>query len=329
MSVPIITLFHPKGRIGKTSLVYHLSWMAADLGSCVLCADLDPQADLTSAFLDEDRLEAIWSAEPDRRTVRGAFGPLLRGGEDTAESYTETIEERLHLVAGDLALCSIEEELSDAWRLSLEGDARALRITSGFWRILTRAAEVAGAHVVLVDLGSNLGAIQRAALIASDFLVVPMAVDLLALRGLESLGPVLGSWRKGWEERRARNRRADFALPEGRMQPIGYVILHQPNRLDLPVRPLELWFSRIPGIYAKAILGESEGAGLSPEKDLNCLGSLRHYASLIPMAKEAKKPMFHLGPADGALASHAKAAEAARREYKALASRIRERSWGA
>jgi chromosome partitioning protein len=31
-----------------------------DLGLRVIAADLDPQANLTAAFLDEDRLEEIW-----------------------------------------------------------------------------------------------------------------------------------------------------------------------------------------------------------------------------------------------------------------------------
>jgi len=32
MSAPIIAFFNNKGGVGKTSLVYHLSWMYADLG---------------------------------------------------------------------------------------------------------------------------------------------------------------------------------------------------------------------------------------------------------------------------------------------------------
>ena len=45
--------------VGKTSLVYHLAWMYGDQRRRVLVADLDPQANLTAAFLSEDRLEEI------------------------------------------------------------------------------------------------------------------------------------------------------------------------------------------------------------------------------------------------------------------------------
>ena len=52
-----IDFFNNKGGVGKTSLVYHLAWMQAGLGARVLAADLDPQANLTSVCLTEDRLE--------------------------------------------------------------------------------------------------------------------------------------------------------------------------------------------------------------------------------------------------------------------------------
>lgn len=46
--------------MGKTTLVYHLGHVLARLGHRTLAVDLDPQANLTSMFLDEDRLEEIW-----------------------------------------------------------------------------------------------------------------------------------------------------------------------------------------------------------------------------------------------------------------------------
>ena len=38
-----VAFFNHKGGVGKTSLVYHLSWMYADLGLNVVAADLNPQ----------------------------------------------------------------------------------------------------------------------------------------------------------------------------------------------------------------------------------------------------------------------------------------------
>ena len=45
--------------------------------------------------------------------------------------------------------------------------------------------------MVLVDVGPSLGAINRSALIATDFVVVPLAADLFSRQGLRNLGPTL------------------------------------------------------------------------------------------------------------------------------------------
>jgi len=60
MSVTVLTFFNNKGGVGKTSLVYHLSWMFSDLGLRILAVDLDPQANLSSAFLTEDDFESLF-----------------------------------------------------------------------------------------------------------------------------------------------------------------------------------------------------------------------------------------------------------------------------
>lgn len=62
MSVPVLTFFNHKGGVGKTSLVFHLARMLSEMGKSVVAIDLDPQANLTSAFLDEDDLEALWES---------------------------------------------------------------------------------------------------------------------------------------------------------------------------------------------------------------------------------------------------------------------------
>ena len=55
-----IALFNNKGGVGKTSLLYHLAHMFALRGRRVVAADLDPQANLSGMFLQDDRIEALW-----------------------------------------------------------------------------------------------------------------------------------------------------------------------------------------------------------------------------------------------------------------------------
>jgi len=327
MSTPVISVFNNKGGVGKTSLVYHLSWMYRDLGLTVLAADLDPQANLTAAFLEDDRLELLWPDDrPHAETVSGCIDPLLRGvGDILDHPHVEPVDEGFYLLVGDLALARFEDELSYQWPLCLERQERAFRVISAFWRIIQRGAYQVGAQVAILDLGPNLGAINRAALVASDFVVVPLVPDLFSLQGLKNLGPTLHAWRHGWKERRDRNSALDLELPEGGMKAAGYVILQHAVCHDRPVRAYEKWVRRIPRIYGESVAGTNIEKDISFNNDPNCLGLLKHYRSLMPMAQEARKAIFHLKPADGAIGSHLTVALEAGKDFERLANIIAER----
>jgi len=66
--------------------------------------------------------------------------------------------------------------------------------------------------------------------------------------------------------------------------------------------------------------------GVRVDNDPHCLAMLKNYRSLMPLAQEARKPMFHLKTAVGAMGSHAIAAAEVYGDYKRLAMRIAERS---
>lgn len=160
-----IVFFNNKGGVGKTSLVYHLAWMYSDLGLNVVAADLDPQANLTSMFLDDDRLEELWEQGTDG-TVYDALRPLLEGTGDIDEPHVEDLNAGPGLLVGDLRLSATEDELSSQWPDCLDRKPRAFRVISSLWRILHRAAAAQGSQLVLIDVGPNLGALNRAALVA-------------------------------------------------------------------------------------------------------------------------------------------------------------------
>jgi cellulose biosynthesis protein BcsQ len=326
MSTTVIAFFNNKGGVGKTSLVYHLAWMYAELGTRVIAADLDPQANLTAAFLDEDRLEELWPDGNHPQTVFGCVQPLLQGTGDIAIPHLEDIEDRLALLVGDLALSGFEDELSDVWPKCLDGQPRAFRVISAFWRLMQQAASHHDAEVLLIDLGPNLGALNRAALIAADYIVVPLAPDLFSLQGLRNLGPTLRRWRKEWQERLGKNPVVDLKLPTGRTHPVGYIVLQHSIRLDRPVQAYNRWLARIPQVYRHAVLGESENGDIAVTDDPHCLALLKHYRSLMPLAQEAHKPMFHLKPADGAIGAHLQAVQSAHRDFVTLAHGIAERT---
>lgn len=327
MSITIIAFFNNKGGVGKTSLVYHLAWMYADLGVRVVAADLDPQANLTAAFLDDDRLEELWLNKERPYTVFGCIQPILKGIGYIAEPHVEVIQDTLGLIVGDLALSGFEDELSAQWPACVDGKERAFRVISAFWRILDLAAQSQDAKLVLVDVGPNLGAINRAALIAADYVVIPLSPDLFSLQGLRNLGPTLRRWRSEWQERMKKNPNPEnLLIPVGKMQPAGYIVLQHAVRLDRPVQAYDRWISRIPEVYRKDVLDESVNDYPSVHDDPYCLSLLKHYRSLMPLAQEARKPVFHLKPADGAIGAHLHAVQSAYQDFQHLAQKIAEQT---
>ena len=320
MTIPVLTFFNNKGGVGKTSLVYHLAWMYADLGQTVVAADLDPQANLSGMFLDEDRLEVLWAEKGPRSTIYGALQPLLEGTGDIMSPHLEQPGDRLSLIVGDLKLSSAEEELSGQWPACLDRQPRAFRVISALWRILQKAADRSQATLILADVGPNLGALNRAALVATDYVAVPLAGDLYSLQGLRNLGPTLRTWRSEWMDRRERNPIENFPIPEGNMCPIGYVVQQHGVRLGRPVKAYDKWINRIPEEYAENLLGLKGGPyPSSPDLDENSLATVKHYRSLVPLSQDARKPIFNLTAADGALGGHSTAARTAYQDFEALA----------
>jgi cellulose biosynthesis protein BcsQ len=255
----------------------------------VLLLGIDPQANLTAAFLDEDELEALWAATEPGPTVFGSISPLLRGIGDIAATSMREIDDRLALAPGDLSLSRFEDELSSQWPGCLDGKERAFRVISAFRRLIIDGAEQFEADLVLVDVGPNLGAINRAALVAADHVVVPLAPDLFSLQGLRNLGPTLRRWREEWRARVPMNPDPDLELPPGGMRPAGYVLQQHGVRLGRAVGAYQRWMDRIPGIYRTDVLGQ-DGDAPALTDDPNCLAQLKHYRSLIPMAQDARKP---------------------------------------
>jgi len=321
-----IAFFNNKGGVGKTSLVYHLAWMFADHGIKTLAVDLDPQANLTAMFLDEDRLEELWPDDEHPDTVYGAIRPILRGTGDIAQPGVEMITDTLGLIPGDLGLSRFEDKLSDAWPRCHNRDESAFRTMTAFHRLVQRGSEW-GAEVVLIDVGPNLGAINRSALIASDQVCLPLAPDLFSLQGLKNLGPTLREWRTVWAELLTKAP-ADLPMPKGTMQPVGYIVMQHGILDTRPVKAYKRWMDKIPGVYREAVLDEEQIPLFLPPvsqpiaQDPYCLSLLKHYRSLMPMAMEARKPIFFLKSADGAIGAHIEAVRNCYADFQNLAGKI-------
>lgn len=315
-----LALFNNKGGVGKTSLAYHLGFMFAELGHRVVFADLDPQANLSSLCLDEDRLEQLWKLKP-RPTIYGAIEKLRRGLGDVERVSAEAVTGSIVLVPGDLQLSELEDDLSQQWPKCLDRDERAFRVTTSLYRVVVDVGQRHGADIAVLDVGPNFGAINRAALIAADYVLVPVAPDLFSMQGLENVGPRLAKWRGEWRDRLDRAPALDFSLPAGTMESLGYVVARHSVLAGGAVKAFQRWIDRMPEVYRRSF-GQPPANDLDITSDEYCLGQLKDFRSLMPMAQEAKKPMFLLKPADGAIGGHQGAVRQAYMDFRVLAKRI-------
>lgn len=313
----IITFFNNKGGVGKTSLTYHISWMLTELGHSVLSVDLDPQANLTGMFVNEDRMEQIME---EGKSIFSSLAPLMKGtGDLKPPSPLVGKDGLLGLLPGDLKLSSVEAEFSNTWAKCLDGDERAFRVTTAFSRCVTQAAQKMEAEWVVMDMGPNLGAINRAILIASDYVVFPLGPDLFSYQGLKNVGEFLNKWRGEWTERKSKKPQdLDFTVPEGNMIPLGYIMMRHSIRHDRPVQAYQRWINKMPKAYKKHVLKDNR---VEKTEDY-MLAHIKDYRSLMPLSQEKHKPMFFLKPGDGAIGSHFQAAQACYKDFKSLTEKI-------
>lgn len=321
-----ITFFNNKGGVGKTTLVYHVAWMCLELGKKVLAIDLDPQSNLTSMFLKDSRLEQLWPDKGDHKSILNCIEPILEGVGDIKDAHIEPITINLHLIAGDLGLSTFEDRLSENWSKCLGGDKAAFRIMTAFYRIIYRAVEKVDIDVVLIDVGPNLGAINRAAIIASNSVIMPLAPGLFSLQGLKNLGPTLRVWREGWKKRLdEKPGDLNIPMPQGKMVPAGYIVMQHVERRSRPVKAFQNWVDQIPSVYNEYILG-SPNLSSGIVQDENRIGLIKNYQSLMPMAQDARKPIFLLKPSDGAIGAHAQNVTSCYSDFKKLTNAILQKT---
>jgi chromosome partitioning protein len=324
MAMRTITFFNNKGGVGKTTTVYHVAWMLSELGIKTIAVDLDPQSNLTSMFLSDDRLEQVY-ADNLALTILDAINPIVNG-DPAVQVHIEKVNDNLGIILGNLALSTFEDTLSDAWLKCLNGEIYSFRITSIFKTIIDEASSRFGAQVILIDVGPNLGAINRAVTISSDYIIMPVASDLFSLQGIKNLGTTLNIWKRQWNQRKElKPQNLTVSIPENSTKPVGYIVMQYSAKESRPVKSYLKWANRIPNVFREFVLGTNNEPISNVESDTNCIALLKHYRSLAPMSMEAHKPIFLLKPADGAIGAHVYAVRKSYDEFKAMTENILEK----
>ncbi len=315
-----IIFFNNKGGVGKTTTVYHVAWMLSEIGIKTIAIDLDPQSNLTSMFLTSERLEEIYEKNLSI-TILDSINPVV-SGDPYQPVHIEKINENLGLVLGNLSLSVFEDKLSDAWLKSLGGDSYSFRLTSIFNTIFNDAANKFNAAILLIDVGPNLGAINRAVTISSDYIIMPVASDLFSIQGIKNLGQTLKKWKKEWNDRITQiPEKLSFKIPSKESKPVGYIIMQYSAKESKPVKSYLRWANRIPSVFSEYVLGNPATTN-SVEDDPNCIGLLKHYRSLAPMSMESHRPIFLLKPSDGVIGTHTYAVQKSYEDFESFTKNI-------
>lgn len=315
-----LIFFNNKGGVGKTTTVYHVAWMLSELGIKTIAIDLDPQSNLTSMFLSSERLEEVYENNLPI-TVLDSINPVL-SGDPYKPVHIEGITDNLGLIMGNLSLSTFEDSLSDAWLKCLNADIYSFRLTSIFNTIFQDAVNQFNAEYILIDVGPNLGAINRAVTISSDFIVTPVASDLFSLQGIKNLGTTLNTWKRQWNQRKELEpANLTFDIPNNEAKPIGYIVMQYSAKESRPVKSYLRWANRIPSVFSEYVIGQQTQIH-SVEEDNYCISLLKHYRSLAPMSMESHKPIFLLKPADGAIGAHVYAVQKSYQEFESLTKKL-------
>lgn len=158
----IIGIFNQKGGVGKTTTAINLAAGLGRRNKTVLLVDLDPQGNATSGLgIDKSSLEYN-------------VYDLILGHEDADQVILETNAKNLSLIPSGIELAGLEIELahSNDWHYIVRNGLSS--ISDKF-------------DVIIVDCPPSLGILSIMALIASDYVLIPIQSEFYALEGTGQL----------------------------------------------------------------------------------------------------------------------------------------------
>jgi chromosome partitioning protein len=155
----IVTVANQKGGVAKTTTAVALAHGLALWGYNTLLIDFDPQGQC-AAYLGVEHESCVFN--------------LLIGASQLPQVVRQTGRDRLWLVPGDKRTSSAQTVLV------AEGYDKSL--LSGI--LHNGYVDSSRLHFVILDTAPSVGGIQEMALFAADILLIPTAVDFLALDGV-------------------------------------------------------------------------------------------------------------------------------------------------
>jgi cellulose biosynthesis protein BcsQ len=298
LRVPRYVIFNHKGGIAKTTLSVNLAAAIAEMGYRVLLVDADPQANLTSYLVEEDVVDALLdgSDEADGSTLWSALKPVAEGV--GPPKIVKPIERfgGLFLLPGDIRLAEFEAQLSSFWAECFQRRIRGFRGTCALSALVDVTASSVGADIVFYDAGPNIGALNRAILLDSDYFAIPAAADLFSLRAIKTLGRTLAEWITDW---RAISELApdDVYLIPGRPKLVGYVAQRFKVYGGGPARDYAAFFPKIERAVQEdviAVLQKVDADLVSLASSPLRIGEIKEFGALAQASQQQGQPMWQV-----------------------------------
>lgn len=337
-----IALFNHKGGVSKTTTVFNVGWMLAELGKTVVMVDADPQCNLTGMVLGYRGLEDFESFYDSygRNTLKSGLEPAFEAQPRSIEPVDlVAVEGRpgLHLLAGDLRLAEYETTLGIAQELSAA--IQALQNLPGSLNFLINlTAESVNADYVLLDMSPGLGPVNQNLVAISDYVLVPTAPDFFSVMAIDSLSRVLPRW-NAWGRQAASLeilKNAAYPFPSPSTKLLGTVVQKFRPRAGKPASSFQRWIDELgdavtdrlkPALDKEGMLldaADYEAQGLS---DNLMLAEIADFNSLISMSQENQTPIFaltsaQLGAVGVVLEGYESSRDAFRTTFEALTNRI-------
>lgn len=173
-----ITLGNRKGGVGKTTSVINLASYLAEVGKKILIIDTDPQANCSSILLRHS----------EDLTGRSLIDALEDSSGATLLSaiVCDTYHPYIHIIP-NTTRCMLWER-----KIAQHSDA-----VMGIKRLVERDKALNNYDFIFFDTPPNLGVMMNNALMASDYVIIPIPPsDQFALDGLAAYLNLIGSIRK-------------------------------------------------------------------------------------------------------------------------------------
>lgn len=306
-----VAFFTNKGGVGKTTLVCNLAAALSEkYEKKILIVDADPQTNATQYMFNDDILDEIYDKKT-AYTIYSMARPLSHGkGYSESHSFRRSKSFNVDVLLGDPRLALIEDTLAADWN---SGGVRGLRTTYMFREMLQSCKNY---DFVFFDMGPSLGSINRSVLVACDYFILPLSIDIFSIRAAENISTWLGSWKKKLDmQLDSLNDPEDVEIKDlcFRLKLLGYVNQQYTAKRNAsgerrPVKAYEKIMLNIPDAIERSIIRQHQ----KEPRDLNYhIGTIPNLHSLIPMSQTSRKPIFDLKSADGVVGAHfVKVAEA-------------------